>query len=203
MDNFLVAVIFGFGTLFGLVVGLLMCTYYHNRVLKQRLDMFIQNLDVIFGDLIVDLDNTLEKRFAPPPKRSTASKEEVPPPHVMEKLAKMAGISSEIQDLVMTLDGPLKGGLDAKYRKANAAKIRALQEEMKEVINEILRLGFDPKIMFMDAYGNKQITVLSKLLDRITKGPDDLQPFSDDKPNLSIIDEEVPPQVPPTDTNVH
>lgn len=203
MDNFLVAVIFGFGTLFGLVVGLLMCTYYHNRVLKQRLDMFIQNLDVIFGDLIVDLDNTLEKRFAPPPKRSTVSKEEVPPPHVMEKLAKMAGISSEIQDLVMTLDGPLKGGLDAKYRKANAAKIRALQEEMKEVINEILRLGFDPKIMFMDAYGNKQITVLSKLLDRITKGPDDLQPFSDDKPNLSIIDEEVPPQVPPTDTNVH
>jgi hypothetical protein len=99
--------------------------------------------------------------------------------------------------MAMALDGPLKNSVDAKHRRGLVTKIKAKQEEVQKIMNEVVNAGYNPKIVMIDQHGNKMVKNLSDVIGEVTKGPEPLKPFDDeDLPNLGLVTEEQPQQKP-------
>ena len=111
------------------------------------------------------------------------------PPELLELLNRMNAISEEQQHLAMSLDGPLRGALDAKNKKQNVGRLHMLDQEKFEILNKIKDIPESTNIRFFMkdlATGNVDEVDVNGMI-KFLKEKGTFQDKVKEKPNLSLV----------------
>ena len=157
----------------------------------SHLTRVLSALDSTLSNVFTEFRNSLNVRPPSIPDELKQFGNAPPPPEVMAKMDQVTELSREIADMAISLEGPLRGSLDAKNRRMVAGQIKQKQEEVQSLMREVVASGFDPKVMMIDQYGNKSAKKLSEIINFIADGPEQLKAFDDDNlPNLGLVTDE-------------
>lgn len=83
---------------------------------------------------------------------------------VSERLKKVRELTKLQFDLHSKTDGPQKNSLDGKYKNSLIREIKSLEEEKIEIMQSIIKDGFDPEVTTVSSDGSFKNLKLSELL---------------------------------------
>ena len=118
-------------------------------------------------------------------KTAKANKETVD--KAAESMRKIEQITQLQQELVAQQQGPSKGSLHAKHKNVIAGKVKELEKEKIQELNNIVNLGLDPTIVTLNPNtGVKQEFKLSEFL-KMSEAQFPPEEPTRQKPNLQLV----------------
>lgn len=83
---------------------------------------------------------------------------------IKEKLARVKEITTKQLELQSSVGGPQKNAMDGKHQNFVIAELKRMEQEKGEILQSIIKDGYNPSITIMDGNGDLEEMSLSEYL---------------------------------------
>ena len=104
---------------------------------------------------------------------------------VQDRLSKVQEITKDQLDMQLDIDRPQMNSLDGKYKNSLSRKVKAMEEEKRDILQSILDDGFDPEITALNSDSISEKMKLSEFMSKNFESVKTDKPNS--KPSLRLV----------------